>query len=78
MVGCKGGRVALFNFTKRDSAERYSTMFSYMTDEELVDQVLSFGRDPDFERFLLPPERDELRGLKAGLLSRLRSKSKPR
>lgn len=78
MVDGNGGRVALFNFTKRESAERYSAMFSSMTDEELIDKVLSFGRDPNFERFLLPPEREEIRGLKAGLLSRLRNKNKPR
>ncbi len=70
--------MALFNFTKRESAERYSTMFSYMTDEELVDQLLTYGREPDFARFLLSPEREEFRGLKAGLLSRLRKKNKLR
>ena len=70
--------MALFNFSKRESVERYLAMFAYMTDEELIDKVFSLGRDPNFERFLLPPEREELRGLKAGLLSRLRNKNKPR
>jgi hypothetical protein len=78
MVGGKGGHVAILNFAKRESAERYSAMFSYMTDEELIDKVFCFGRESNFERFLLSPEREELRGLKAGVLARLRNKNKPR
>lgn len=70
--------MALFNLTKRESAERYSAMFSYMTDEELIEKAFAFSREPNFERFLLPPEREELRGLKAGLLARLRNRNKPR
>jgi hypothetical protein len=70
--------VALFNIVEGKSAERYSAMFSYMTDEELIDKAIRLGREPNFERYLLPPEREELQGIKAGLLSRLRNKTKPR
>lgn len=68
--------MALFNLPKRDSADKYTSMFSYMTDEELIDKALSLGREVTFERYLLPHEREELRGIKAQLLSRLRSKNK--
>ena len=70
--------MALFNLPKRDSADKYSAMFSYMTDEELIDKALSLGREVTFERYLLPHEREELLGIKAQLLSRLKNKNKPR
>lgn len=70
--------MALFDSAKRESADRHAAMFSYMTDEELIDKAVSLGREVNFERFLLPHQREELRGIKTQLLLRLRNKNKPR
>ena len=55
-----------------------STMFSLLSDEELVDKVLRLGRETDFERHLLPHERLHLQAIKAELLIRLRNKKRQR
>ena len=60
------------------SSEDLATQFSFMTNEELIDKLIHLGRESNFERYLFPHEREELRGLKVVLLARLRDKNKPR
>ncbi len=70
--------MAFFDMAKRESADRYAAMFAYMTDEELIEKGFSLGREENFERYLLPHQREELRGIKAQILARLRKKNPPR
>jgi len=73
-----GGRVTITSLAKRECDERYTAMFAYMTDEELVHKAFSLGREANHAGHLLPHQREELRGIKAQIQSRLRNKNKPR
>lgn len=70
--------MALFNLVQRESVDRDAALFAYMTDEELIDKGFGLGREANFERYLLPHQREELRGIKALLLARLGNKKPPR
>jgi hypothetical protein len=63
---------------KRKYDEKYATMFAYLTDEELVHKAFRLGNEVNETRYLLPRQREELRGIKAQIEFRLRRESKPR
>ena len=69
--------MALLN-TRWKTNEEVIAIYSYMTDEELINEAFQVGREMNYEKHLLPHEREELRGIKAALLSRLRNKNKAR
>ncbi len=64
--------MALGRLEEQQTDAQVAGIFSLLSDEELVQLTIAAGREMDFERYLLPNEREELHALKRELLSRLR------
>ena len=65
----------LWKFQKQQTDVRFAGTCALLTNEELVYRAIGYGREMNFEKYLLPQEREELQSLKREILSRLQHRT---